>query len=215
MKKNLYLFVPLLAVFFSSFLNFTSLDDKVFDLFLRTIPSLEENDSVLVIKVDDLAIENVGLFPWTRDILADAIVFLREMGAETVVFDLSYLDKSPLKVDPEYLNEQLPEYLDYGFRRINETVSQVMDAVESGSISRAEAGIYRQQMIDFNRSVQDSLGTSISYVTRDVDEYFGDTLRFFGNSYLTLTMVSDNDIIGEEKVFDMSPYNPDWLAENI
>lgn len=215
MKKNLYLFVPLLAVFFSSFLNFTSLDDKVFDFFLRTIPSLEENDSVLVIKVDDLAIENVGLFPWTRDILADAIVFLREMGAETVVFDLSYLDKSPLKVDPEYVNEQLPGYLDYGFSSINETVSQVMDAVESGTISSAEAGIYKQQMIDFNRSVQDSLGTSISYVTRDVDEYFGDTLRFFGNSFLTLTMVSDNDIIGEEKVFDMSPYNPDWLAENI
>ena len=117
MKKFLFIIIPLLAVIFCSLFLLTSLDRKVYDLFLRTLPSLKEDESVLIVKVDDLSIENVGIFPWTRDILADAIVFLREMGADTVVFDLSYLDKSPVKVDPKYVNQELPEYLNYGFNQ--------------------------------------------------------------------------------------------------
>jgi len=34
------------------------------------------------------------------------------MGARTIVFDLSYLDRSPLKVDPVYIQEELPQYIE-------------------------------------------------------------------------------------------------------
>ncbi len=215
MKKYLFIVIPVLAVIFCSLFLLTSLDRKVYDLFLRTLPSLKEDESVLIVKVDDLSIENVGIFPWTRDILADAIVFLREMGADSVVFDLSYLDKSPVKVDPKYVNQELPEYLNYGFNQIDDTISQVMDAFAGRQIGPSDADAYKRQMLNFNSTVRESLNTSISYVARDVDAYFAKTLRFFGKSYLTLTMVTPEDIIGEDKTFDMSPYDVKWLEENV
>ncbi|MDR1931610.1 MAG: CHASE2 domain-containing protein [Spirochaetales bacterium] len=214
MKKYLFIFAPLIAAALCSLLLFTSLDNKVYNLFLESLPSLKEDDSVLIITVDDAAIENVGLFPWTRDILADAIVFLREMGARTVAFDLSYLDPSPVRIDPAYVQEELPAYLDDGFRRINDTVAQVMDGFSSGVLRAADAQDMKQQVQDFNNSVRGELGVSVDYVMRDVDAYFARTLKFFGNSYLTLTMVPRENVLTDEPL-DLNAHNRDWLESHI
>ena len=210
----LYLLDPLLAVLLCSLFFLTSLDNKVFDLYLRLLPSLKENDRVLTITVDDGSVENVGIFPWTRDILADAIVFLREMGARTVVFDLSYLDNSPVRVDPVYVQEELPRYLENGFGRINEAAGQVMDAFAGGAISRQEAPDLKEDLIAFNNSVKDELEVSIDYVTRDVDAYFADTLGFFGASYLTLTMLSEKNL-GDEESYEMDGAVRQWLENHL
>jgi adenylate cyclase len=183
------------------------------------MPSLKENKSVLLVNIDDESIEQVGIFPWTRDIMADAIVFLREMGAETVVFDLSYLDKSPVTVDPEYVTKELPGYVEYGFTQIDEGVAQVLDAFAQHQIKASDAEEYKGQLLDLTKTVQDSLDASVAYVTRDVDAYFAKTLRFFGKSWLTLTMVSDDEIVTdnstETKKFDMSGVDVPWLEEHV
>ncbi len=170
---------------------------------------------MLVVKIDDVSMERVGLFPWTRDIMADAIVFLREMGAKTVVFDLSYLDRSPVKVDPAYVQNELPGYLDYGFEQINSAVAQILDSIAGQNPTRDELEAYRDMLIEFNSGIKGSLDTSIAYVTRDVDEYFAKTLKFFGDSYLTLTMINANDIIGDEKTFNMANHDTEWLESRI
>lgn len=216
MKNKLYIIIPIFAVFISSFFIFTSLDNKIFDIFLRTLPSLEENDSVLLINVDDEAIERVGLFPWTRDILADAIVFLREMGADSVIFDLSYLDNSPMNINPQYIREELPRYIDYGFNQIDSNITDVMNAFGSNMIDSGDASSFRDELIAGNKAVRNSIDTSLAYVTRDIDEYFANTLRFFGNSYLTLTMISLSDLIDPssgEVNFEVEDLP--WIEENI
>jgi adenylate cyclase len=192
-KFFLYLLDPLLAVLICGLFFLTGLDNRVFDLYLRLLPSLREDNRVLTIMVDDGSVENVGIFPWTRDILADAIVFLREMGARTVVFDMSYLDNSPVRVDPVYVREELPRYLENGFDRINEAAGDVMDAFARGDIGRREAPAMKEELTAFNNSVKNELEVSIDYVTRDVDAHFADTLNFFGASYLTLTMLSEKN----------------------
>ncbi|MDR2029072.1 MAG: CHASE2 domain-containing protein [Treponema sp.] len=212
-KKGYFIIVPFLVVALCSLLFLTSLDNKVFDLFLRTIPGLTEDDSVLLITVDDSAIEQVGIFPWTRDILADAIVFLREMGAHTVAFDLSYLDNSPVRVDPVYVQEELPLYLDNGFLRINDTLGQVMDGFSSGLLGPGDAESMKTQLWDFNDSVKNELAVSIDYVTRDVDAYFARTLKFFGNSFLTLTMVDSENLPSDEVSINTSTQS--WLENHI
>jgi adenylate cyclase len=213
-KFFLYLLDPLLVVLICGLFFFTSLDSKVFDLYLRLLPSLKEDDKVLTITVDDGSVENVGIFPWTRDILADAIVFLREMGARTVVFDLSYLDNSPVRVDPVYVREELPRYLENGFGRINEATGQVMDAFANGTISRQETPAMKEEIIAFNNSVKNELEVSIDYVTRDVDAYFANTLNFFGASYLTLTMLSEKNL-GDDGTYNMDSNVQQWLQNHL
>ncbi len=215
MKKNLHIIVPLASVALCSLLLFTTVDNKVFDLFLRTIPSLAENDSVVVVTIDNISIENVGLFPWPRDIMADAIVYLRELDAHSVLFDLSYLDKSPVVVNPAYVKEDLPKALDYGFAQIDGAVAQTMDAFANHQIGARDAAEYKTQLLGITNEVKNSLDTSISYVTRDLDEYFAKTLKFFGKSYLTLTMIRPGDIVGKDKTYDMSGVDLEWLESRV
>ncbi|AEF84491.1 adenylate/guanylate cyclase catalytic domain protein [Treponema primitia ZAS-2] len=215
MKKYLSFGVPILVTLACSLLFFTSLDNKIYDLLLRTIPSLTEDSSVLIITVDDDAIANTGVFPWPRDILADAIVFLREMGADTVAFDLNYLDRSPRRVDPDYVQNTLPAMLDNEFFHINEAAGQVLDGFSSGELRPSQAREYKEQLFDYYRSIRENVRESLSYVSRDEDEYFAQCLRFFGKSFLTLTMITRGDIQGLDQKLDLSGMNIPYLQEHI
>jgi adenylate cyclase len=212
--KHTFWVFPLVVTLVCGLLLFTPLDNKVYDLFLRAIPKLTEDPSVLVITVDDAAINGAGIFPWTRDILADAIVFLREMGANTVAFDLSYLDNSSLKVDPRYIQEELPRYLDDGFRRINEGAEQALNGFASGALRPSDAPGVQEELRNYNQTIRDELGVSIEYVARDLDAYFADTLQFFGNSWLTLTMITSKDLLSGDS-YNMNPAIQNWLEQNV
>ena len=91
-------------------LALSSLDLKVADWFQRPLKSTVENKNVIMIAVDDTAIEQIGTWPFSRDVYADSLITLRELGTEAVVFDLSFVDESQAKVDEEYVKETLPDY---------------------------------------------------------------------------------------------------------
>jgi adenylate cyclase len=137
------------------------------------------------------------------------------MGADTVAFDLSFLDPSAAKVDSVYLPDQLPRYLDSGFERINESAGVYIDAFASGSLSPSDAEEAKEALRRENNEIRSQLGVNIDYVARYMDAYLADALKFFGDSYLTLTMVTENDIMGDEKVYNMDPEILGWLQENI
>ncbi len=206
--------IGILAVALCSLLLFTSLDDKIYDLFLRAIPTLTENPAILIVKVDDVSIEKVGHFPWSRDILADAIIFLREMGADTVVFDLSYLDRSPLKVDPNYMETQLPLMLKREFSALDDNITQVMRVFASGRLKSADAEMYGQELTRLSAAVQERVSASLSLIARDVDSYFARALRLFGNSFLTLTMITPESVSDVAGADFSSPYDSD-LASRV
>jgi adenylate cyclase len=217
-KKYSFLIIPLLSVVLSAFLFFTPLDGDIFNYFLRTIPSLTEDESVLLINIDDDSIDYAGLFPWTRDLYADALVFLREMGADTAAFDLNFLDNSPARIDKDYVQNDLMRYLEDGFFRINENAGEVIDSFTDGErdISNVEDRENAKERIQtVNNAEQDQLAVSINNVIIDTDEYLANALKFFGNSYLTLTMVTSEDLTGDEKVYHMDADMLSWLEDNI
>ncbi len=195
--------IPMGAVALTSLLLLTTLDKKIFDAFLRTAPRLEEDPKVLLINVDDLAISNIGTFPWSRDVIADAIVFLKEMGAESLTFDLSYIDQSPLQVDQAYVEEELPGTVERSFAGLDEGIASVMDGVAAGRIGRAGAGAAKEGLLARSAAVKETVLEAVGQVSRDLDDYFGGNIRFFGSAYMTLTMVMPSDMLkGAE--YDMS-----------
>src|SRR5215475_11464269 len=92
-KSFIWIWVTLSAFALSSLLFFTSLDNKFFDLFLRLLPSLTENEKVYVLTLDDDSINYAGGFPFRREVMADVVILLKELGVQTIAFDLSYLDE--------------------------------------------------------------------------------------------------------------------------
>jgi len=210
--------VTLAAFAVSSLLFFTSLDHKFFDLFLRFLPSLTENEKVFVLTLDDDSINYAGGFPFRREVMADVVILLKELGARTIAFDLSYLDESPHRLDPDYAADVFGRTLDVNFSLLDEATTTVIDAIGPAT-KRNQRELYKQDMKNLHRSVRGELEASLSFLARDVDEYFAQALAFSDCSWLTLTMFRPEDIFegGEIAANDeIDQYLANYVAlENV
>ncbi|MCL2758959.1 MAG: CHASE2 domain-containing protein [Treponema sp.] len=122
-RKRSFIRVSLAACVVSSLLFFTSLDNKLFDLFLRFLPPLTESNKVFVITLDDDSMDFAGGFPFRREVYADVVVLLKELGVKSIVFDLSYLDESAQRFDPDYAMDVFIDYLHSGAASLNDVTS--------------------------------------------------------------------------------------------
>ena len=101
-RKVIPFLVPILSVGISFLLFFTTLDAKLSDLFQRVLPSTQIRDDVIMVGIDDYTIENIASFPLPRNIYADCISVMEELGADSIVFDLTFSDKAPASVDDNF-----------------------------------------------------------------------------------------------------------------
>ncbi|MBQ0052135.1 MAG: adenylate/guanylate cyclase domain-containing protein [Treponema sp.] len=181
MNKKFF-FIPVAAFLVCSTLFFTNLDNKILDLFQRALPSTKESPKVLMVNIDDTAIQEIGIWPLSRDIYAESLYVLKNLGAAQAVFDLSFIDKSPAKVDENYVTQTLPSYIQNDFELLLQSVN--------------EKGI--QEAVS---EAQNSILTSTSYVIRPLDEILAQSLSFFGNSFTNITMSEDVALSDDDRNF--------------
>ena len=177
------LWIPLGAFLLSLLLLFTPLDHKIFDLFQRTLPPLTESPKVCILTLDDDSVDYGGGFPFRREVLADIVILLKELGAASITFDLSFLDKSPNRYDPDYAAQVFSGALDDGFGEIN-----------------AAAGLNKEEFTEISGRIRSQLEETLPFLTRDADEYFSRALRFTGCSWLTLTFFGKDELAGGEDI---------------
>jgi adenylate cyclase len=127
--------------------------------------------------------------------MGDVVILLKELGASEIVFDLSYLDESPPRLDPAYAAGIFDRYLNSGFSRLDEAIT-VISALDADT-GHSERELYLDDVRYLHRSVRAELESSLSLLIRDVDEYFAGALAFSGSSWLTLTMIRPEEVFGE------------------
>ena len=187
MKKLLKIIVPIAEIIIFALVVLVavvfvpSLDKKIADWFQRPLTPLEERSDIIMINVDDASINQIGVWPFGRDVYADCMDILKDFPTEAVVYDLSFLDKSQRKVDEVYLNEDLPGIIDEAFSYLN-----------SGDIGIPEA--------------QEAVNEAVSATVRDVDDILADSIQFFGDSYLTLTLDDAYPLEDKEQIEYLSKY---------
>ncbi|MEM1166824.1 MAG: CHASE2 domain-containing protein [Planctomycetota bacterium] len=71
---------------------FRQLEYDLYDLRIRHANALSPppSDEIVHVAIDDIAVEELGRWPWRRSVIADAIRALDALGARTIVFDLIY-----------------------------------------------------------------------------------------------------------------------------
>ena len=199
-KINFTIVIPVLAAALFAALNFAPFyqvaDARVYDLLLRIRPAVEEDGSILLVDVDDLAIEKVGMWPWSRSIMAEGLIRMREFGARYAVFDIEYTEESPLGVDSRFLRTELPDYLSAEFDELNRYIEDLFGALEAGSIRMEDAADYVADLTAFTGSSREKLLAEVAGVARDNDLLLGQAARFFGNAYFTVTTYTEeSDVI--------------------
>lgn len=200
MKKQrlkLDLLIPLAAAGVFAALNFLapfrSMDNRVYDLLLHLRPGVPEDPSLLFLDIDDPAIARVGSFPWSRDIMADGLVVLKEFGAAYAVFDIEYVDPSPRGVDVRMLRERIPELFSREFAAINQNIQDLFLALRKGTIAMADAQDYVRQLTELNDSSRRILLDAVNAIARDNDAYLGRAARLFGSAFFTVNMLPETD----------------------
>jgi adenylate cyclase len=163
-------------------------DYPLYDLFLGIKPSVPESDSILLLNVDDLAIARVGVWPWSRSIMADALLRLSEFDARAVVFDIEYTEESPLGVDSRVLRSEIPAVLEGEFRRITGNMADLLGAISRGDIPPKDAAAFSEDLAELNRQSFDEIYGTVTEIARNNDEYLADAAAVFGNAFFTVNM---------------------------
>ncbi len=203
MKKILIsILIPVIAVAICSLLLLSPLDYKVADYFQRPLKSTEESPEVVMVMVDDNAVENIGTFPFSRDVYSRMLDNLKELGARSVVFDLSFLDHSQATVDEKYVRNDLPGYVSDYFSLLSETAADSLSAFADGYADLDEAYEYFDSE---SQKYENQLNTAISHVITPIDEILANSIKDFGNTYVTLTFENGITPTDQEQNF-MSNY---------
>jgi len=216
MKKYIGYLVPLVIaaiVFGLSFTGIRNLEWRVYDMLLKTTPASPEHESIAILAIDDTTINNVDMYPLSRDFMADGLIRLREFDANYVTFDVEYIDTSPRGVDSSYLSYELPGIFDLTFSRIEQDFSNLFDALAAGRITMEDARYYIEELSAYTVEDKNDLLEKVMEIERDNDAYLGSAARFFGNTVMTINVLDwEDDTIPEDlRVFALD----NFALENV
>ena len=178
---------------------FTGLENREYDLLLKLKPSVQQNPNIMLSNIDDKALEEVGTWPWTRDVIANCLVRMRELGVATTVFDVEYLSPSQRGVNSDEL-DALPQKFSDSLDLVSELVDDFSSSVANGQIPRSQVNDVANSLInDYIIPNYEQLYNDVSSkLVIDNYAYFGNGIRFFGNTWLTIG-IADIDIKTDEE----------------
>ena len=169
------------------------LENKVFDVFLAVKkPPQELKKSITLVDFDDLAVQKAGTWPIGRDVMADALMLLRECGSKYAVFDIEYVDKSPRGVNSDLLSNDIPESFENQFGALGEQMKSFVSALQQGQIPLKEAGSFVGDYQGLVDGAKKDLQGQVGKIARDNDEYLGQALRFHGDAFMTIHLLDPN-----------------------
>jgi len=98
--------------FFQGRINFlNTIEMKYLDFRFQNRGYIKEGGHVAIVAVDEKSIQQIGRWPWSRDVIAKLIYKLKSYGAKVIAFDAFFSEEDPNKVSPiiekvkkEYLN---------------------------------------------------------------------------------------------------------------
>ncbi|WP_461255596.1 CHASE2 domain-containing protein [Treponema sp. R80B11-R83G3] len=188
--KNALIGLAAAAVFSLLYLvgALTSMEDSLYDFFLRFRANREHIDSVVFLDVNDQAIAYYGFFPWPRSITADGLLRLKEYGARAVIFDIEYIDRGPQGVDSLYLEQGLANDFERSFSEINSSAQDIFSAFGSGRMARNELSNYAKDLSNMIEREKTGLYSKAQSVARDNDIYLAQAIALNGNSWSTVNL---------------------------
>ena len=192
---------------------FQKLDYRYYDALLNLKKEPPKTEDILLVEIDNNSIEALGEWPWSRDVMADALLRMKELGAATAVFDIEYLSPSKNGIVPS-TESKINSSINLAEQNVTDALYQISDAISSGTYSAEELPALTNDMVNFviNPSFSELNNYITHNISRDNDEYFARCLQFFGNSWLTINCIDlGHKVLPEE----MNYISERFLLNNI
>ncbi len=172
----------------------------VYDGLLRLRRPAAAQPGILLLDVDDEAVALAGSWPWSRSVLADGLVTLREMDARSALIELPLARPSAPGLDPAALRQELPSALAREFTQIEENVQSLFDAIRRGAVQPKDSARYVADLVGLVAMAKVRLSNAATGIERDDDALLGQAAGFFGRAFVPLDVsaVPAQDSGGED-----------------
>lgn len=176
-----------IAVFTSRSGFLQRLDYRLYDLMLGLTKETDASENIVLVDIDDESLERIGFWPWSRDILGNALLRMKEFGARTAVFDIEYLSPTPKGVN-ENFESAVNETFANGEMMISQSIAEFAGAIERGDVHEINAQEKAEDLVAENiESILNEMKRNItSDISMDRDDFFARCIQFFGNTFLTV-----------------------------
>jgi len=214
--KNKNIFISFLIKFlvalvfglFCFFNIFEKLDFRLYDALIKLRKEPVQNENIMIVRIDDPSIKQLGEWPWGRDVIADALLRMRELGAYNAIFDIEYISPTKNGIAPS-AESKIYNQVYATEDTINTMLNQVSSAIEQGYYSADEVPDLINQMI--NGQIEPSFEELQNYIqenmARDNDEYFAQCLQFFGKANLTINH--------QDLGYEVTPEEEDYIKNRF
>jgi len=172
------------------------MENSMYDTLLHIKPAPYEREDILLVNINDEAIEEIGAWPWSRDVIADVLIRLREVEGKYAVFDIEYLSPGQTGVNRSYVKNEFPALYSEAHAEILEYLKSFTEAVATKSVPLSYVPEVGAEMTGYvDGRLNDLAGSITGNIFQDNDEYFARALRFFGHAYLTINTekINTND----------------------
>lgn len=190
-KSLLFYLICTLAVAGTAFVlsithSFEKLEYRSYDLLLKLKKDPPVSDKIVQLNIDDGSINQLGDWPWSRDIFADTLIRMKELGAASAVFDIEYISPAPLAV-PKNIKNTISSKIYETELLTNDLVQSIPQVVDAG-YSKSEVHDFADQLISdyLYPSYTDLYDYIDTHATQNNDELFGQAVQFFENTWLTV-----------------------------
>ncbi|MCP4652290.1 MAG: CHASE2 domain-containing protein [Candidatus Omnitrophica bacterium] len=196
----------------SIFAPYRLIESKLYDARMNLRPAPTQDKRILFIEMDEQAIDDLGRWPWPRDINAQLIETLKSLGARQVLFDVTFSNTSQLVIDKEKMNEVFKEK-----NIISDFIDQVSDGIKSGDIKEREDILwYLTQINDGIDAFRGNLTDSMRYAITDKDKILASALSsddvFIGYKFEVIH--KPHDIAKDETYATLKKEFENWIINN-
>lgn len=194
-KKFVVWILPAILLVLFSILEllgfFVPAEHSIYDTWLKLKPEPQEREEILFLDVDDLAIAKVGVWPWSRDIMAYGLTALYEFNSGPVIFDIEYVDASPLAVDGQILRNRIPGAFENEFSDIEGNIDGLISAIAAGQISPEDAVAFVPDLTQMTQEAEQRLLDRVQDIVRNNDQILGNAAAAHGNAWFTANLIPD------------------------
>ena len=199
----LFFIVPLFFAGVFSALQYTPLlqtaENRWYDQLLHLRPQIEEDESIVLLNIDDRAVSAQGEWPWRRGAMGDHLLRLSELSPAATVLDIEYVDPGLLEVDGDDYAETVPQTLDEEFTALRNNAVDVGEALESGALDASSAPLYFFDLAEEIRGSRQRIEEELDAAVRDGDRHLATAMSLSGPVYLPLLLAArEEQAIGLE-----------------
>jgi adenylate cyclase len=169
----------------------TPLEHRAYDLSLAAGPEPPAHPDLLLVAVDDPAIEySKTVWPWPRDLMARGLLHMREFGASQVVLDILYEQPSAPGINASAYAGATEMY-SAAFDGLKDYFTGLEDSLRRGTLPLRQFPQAAEQYVAAIDSTKAELLDRLTELTENRDEMLGNAARAFGPAFFAVNLSLD------------------------